>query len=434
MATLLGMMGTGDWATWDSDMRPKSWRSTLFRLEPNGDTPLLGITSMMKSSIVDDPEFYWWTKGIPVHNATVTAVYTNDPTGATPAAYVSDGAVNQILYFTMSTSDAAIFREGHYVLARYSADFKVDVVGLVTTIASTFVAVQILEADNNSSSFDLSDCDILQLIGNVNAEGDPIPDAIAYAPTKIYNLTQIFRDPVDITRTARKTRLRVGRGKSYEEQKRDALLDHGLAMERSLIYGIRTDNTGINGKPMRTTRGIINTIKTYASANVLNFQTDSTYAGNTWVQGGEDWLNNALELIFRYGSREKLVLCGSGALLGLQNLANAGIQFQMLPGKDVAYGLKLNSWVTSFGDLFLKVHPLFSLDTINRYSMIILEPKEIEFRYIDDTFFKPDDGEKKAGSIGIDGTKEEWLTEGGWEFHFPEGWAYLNGVGLDSTL
>ena len=89
MATHLGMLGTGDWAAWDSDMRPKSWRSTLFRLEPNGDTPLLGITSMMKSSAVNDPEFYWWTKGIPTHNATVTSVQTNDPANTTAIAYTN---------------------------------------------------------------------------------------------------------------------------------------------------------------------------------------------------------------------------------------------------------------------------------------------------------------------------------------------------------
>jgi len=429
MSTYLGMMGTGDWDAWDSDLRPKHWRNTLFRLEPNGNMPILGITSMMKSRPVDDPEFYWFTKGIPSHRGTITGRYTNS---GMSTEYTSGGAANSMIYMEVSAADYAKFREYHHVLLRYSGDPSVDCTGYVASkvIADGSrygIGVRLLEADDNSDSYDLSNADVIQIIGNVNAEGAPIPEAIAYGPTKIYNLTQIWRNPVDITRTARKTRLRVGNGRSYDEQKRDALFDHGAAMERALLYGNLYEGTGSNNKPLRTTRGLIRTIVEYASDNVDDYRTTTDVtAGASWEDEGELWLNNKLETIFRYGSLDKLAVCGSGTLLGIQRLVMKSGNMQITP-KTTAYGLAVVEWFTPFGTIALKTHPLMSLDPIDRYSMVIFEPKEIEFRYIDDTFFKPDDSEKKAGSIGIDGTKEEWITEGGWEFHFPEGWAYLKG-------
>jgi hypothetical protein len=59
--------------------------------------------------------------------------------------------------------------------------------------------------------------------------------------------------------------------------------------------------------------------------------------------------------------------------------------------------------------------------------MVIFEPKNIKYRYITDTTFHADD--EKHGHNRYDGKKEEYLTEAGLEFHFPQGWAWLNGIG-----
>ena len=58
MSAILGMKGTGDWAT---DQRPKSWRQQIIYLYPNGSAPLTAMMSKMKSLKVTDPEFNWWT-------------------------------------------------------------------------------------------------------------------------------------------------------------------------------------------------------------------------------------------------------------------------------------------------------------------------------------------------------------------------------------
>jgi hypothetical protein len=65
--------------------------------------------------------------------------------------------------------------------------------------------------------------------------------------------------------------------------------------------------------------------------------------------------------------------------------------------------------------------------------MLMLDPENIIFDYITDTHFKSSKAEEEAGYQAYDGTKEEYLTEGTWEFHFPETFMYLTNVGDDGT-
>jgi len=322
MAGFLGMRGTGDWAT---DQRPKNWGETILYLYPNGMAPLTAMLSKMKSEKVDDPQYYWWTKQLATQSATITAgeIYTDV---ALSSAYVSGGTAGSTVYVKMTEANSNQFRVGHQVLLRDASDYTVDVNGLVTAKqangASSYLAVKLLEADDNSSSGDLSDADTVLIVGNVNAEGAAMPEAISYDPLKWSNFTHIFRTPLEITRTARLTKLRTG--DAYKELKREALELHSIEMEKAFLWSIATEGTGSNGKPERTTMGLVPAINGAGtpsggtSGTVNDFTTNASYAGQTWLAGGEEWLDEQLEVIFRYGQRDKLAFCGSGALLGHQ--------------------------------------------------------------------------------------------------------------------
>jgi len=350
----------------------------------------------------------------------------------------SAGTSGQTLYIKIAEATAKEFRVGHQALIRDEDDYRVDVNAKVTDVVkngtSSYVAVKLLEADDNSADYDLSTAGRsrrILVIGNVNAEGAVMPDAISYQPTKIYNYTQIFRSPLELTRTAKLTKLRTG--DAYQKAKREALEMHAVEMEKAFIWGIRTENVGDNGKPERTTRGLIDVIKNYASVNVSDYTLDTTYSGATWLDKGEEWFDNMLEQMFRYGNGEKLAICGSGALLGINRLIKANGNFEF-KAETAAYGIKITKWTTAFGDISLVTHPLFSYEPTNRYSMIILEPEQLKFRYITDTTFYGEGEKQNTGNGRIDGIKEEYLTEAGLEFHLPNGWGYLNGVGKDNEL
>lgn len=428
----LGMRGTGDWV---AGQRPLSWREQILYLYPNGMAPLTAILSMMGSEKVSDPEFYWWQQSVGSANGAVTGVFlTPDMLNV----YVAGGVAGNTVYFRVALVLAQAIRVGHQVLLRDSSDETVDVTGKVVSVdlngANSLIGVMLLENDDNSTTHDLSNCDHLLVMGNLNPEGGEMPDAVLWDPYKIYNKTQIFRNSLSITRTAMNTTLRTG--DEYQKQKSECLKQHSIEMELAYLWSVLTERTGANGKIERTMRGLIPFIRQYAAANCLNYTTMlAPFNGLTWLQGGEDWLDLVLEQIFRYGESERLGLCGSGALLGINRLVKAGGFFQFSE-KTTSYGIKVITWVTAFGTLHLKTHPLFSYDATTRNMIVVFEPKNLKYRFITDTTFYPDDlkGHSGRGGGRLDAKDEEYLTECSLEMRFPETCGILSGVGQDNHM
>jgi hypothetical protein len=423
----MGMRGTGDWVT---DQRPKNWRQMMLLLFPEGDMPLNAILSKMPEESTNDPEFNWWTKNLADQGGAVTGIFTN--TNLT-TAYTSGGVIGQNVFVRTSELVASEFRRGHTVLLRDASHRDMTVFGKVLGVtkngASSYITVSLVEPDDNGSLTDLSDADQILIVGSSNPEGGPMPDAISYDPVKVSNFTQIFRTPLEITRTAKKTFLRTG--DPYKEKKREALQYHGIEMERAFWWGVKSEVTGSNGKLERTTDGIRQFIKTYAPANISDYALDPDFNAETWLVGGERWLDQKLELLARYNTSEWLAFAGSGAVLAINNLAKASGQLNLTP-ESTSYGLQVRNWITPFKTLKLMIHPLFSANSIDRNTLAILSPSNLKYRYIDDTEFYSDD--MHHGRQRIDGLSEEWLTECGLEMHHPVKFMYLTGLGIDNIL
>lgn len=430
----LGMRGTGDWAT---DERPKNWRETILYLYPNGMTPLTAILSKMASESTNDPQFHWWTKMLQHQGGDVASVY-KDPDLATEdtGTTTSRPTAGAIRYAKVKEAVAMHMRPGHQVMLREDGDYSVDCVGKVISVVkngdTSSIGIKLLQDVGAAKA---NDYDLILVIGSINPEGGPMPTAIAYNPVKWYNYTQIFRTPLSITRTARRTKLRTA--EAYKEAKREALEYHGIEMEKAFLFGLPTEGTGDNGKPERTTCGLINAIRGTGitghggtGGSLEDFHTDTT-SGDAWVDEGEEWIDEKLEKIFRYGGREKLAFAGSGALLGLNKLVKNKGTFEF-KSSTKSYGIQVVEWTTAFGSINLMTHPLFSYDPVNRHSLVIFEPKDIKFRYIDDTTFYGEGDQQNTGRNRVDGTDEEYLTEAGLEYHHPVGWGYFNNVGVDN--
>lgn len=424
----LGMRGTGDWT--DSDMRPKDYNEAVLYLFPNGMAPLTAIMSKMPSKVATDPQFYWWEESLPTQIATVSGVYT-EPTLTT--AYVSGGVAGDVLYFKMAAAAESEFRAGHVVKALDASNYLMTCVGRVSSVlsngANSYVAVRLMEDDDNGSTTDLSDCDRLTIIGTASAEGADMPESIAYEPTKLYNYTQIFRNPLEFTRTQLATMTRIK--DPYMKAKTEALRMHSIEKERAYIWGIRTEGTGDNGKPIRTTGGILS----YLSTNIDDYTTNATYAGQAWTTGGEIWLDAQLQNIFAYGSEERLALCGNGTLNAISRLAKAGGTINLTPSS-TSYGIRIVTWTHPQGVLHLKTHPLFSLDPVFTNAMLIMDPKNILRRPLknSDTHFIPDKTRQSGGHTRLDGIKEEYLSEEGIEVHHEKTFGLLYGFGTLNTV
>jgi len=411
----LGMRGTGDWV---ANQRPENWRETILYLFPNGQAPLTAILSKMGSERTTDARYHWWQKLLPDQRGIVTAV-----TDQVPAAYVNGGAIGLVLTVTLGAS-ADKFRIGHQVILRRSGFLSDDVNGKVTAmVAGASIDVTLLEADGGAANV----FDTALIIGNINEEGAAAPSSLMYDPTEYWNYTQIFRTPLEHTRTAMRTKLRTG--DQLKQAKKEALQIHAIEQEKAFIFGERSQNTGSGGKLERTTRGIIKSIISdpNASANVEDYKTTALGVQGplTWLAGGEFWLDTVFEQIFRYGRNEKLALCGSGALMGINRLAKSYGRFELTAEKP-AFGISVMRWITPFGTIFLKTHPLFSFEATMRNTMLIVEPENLKFRFVDDTKYKPE-----IQPNDIDGEKSEYLTEAGLEVHYPQAMGLLRNVGVD---
>lgn len=428
MAVLMGMKGTGDWA---EGVRPTHYREGLLRLYPNGDMPLTAMLSMLKNESVDDPQFNWFTRTLTRRGGTLTNLYT-DATLATP--YVSGGIAGATEYAKVTNAVGDEFRAGHQVLLRDADDVTVDVVAKVVekyreyTAGYTRLTLKLLEADNNSShGHYLADADTILVIGNINPEGGDTPTSIFRQATKQYNYCQIFKTPIDVSNTALKTKYRTEKN-PLAAARRDGLEDHGIEIENALMWGIKTETaeSDENGKPERTTEGLIPSIRANASGNIFEFQydADTAYTGAYFASGtapvGHVWLNEKLSTIFKYGADEKMAFCGNNALLLINALIlNVG-QYQ-LKQETIAYGIKVTRWITPFGDILLKRHPLFAHEVSNAGLIVIFEPKEFRYKFLNGR-----DTHRVALPTTKDATIEEYRTECGLEIHHFEKSGLLN--------
>ncbi len=398
---VLGLRGTGSFTT--DGQRPEDWREKILHLFPNGKAPLTAILSMLKSEKASDSNFHWYQKklsgqrlcinnvaGYGVGDTSLVVDTTSASDGVTGAKSCRKGMVllNERTDEIMWVSDDPV------------SDTQIQVeraMGEATLLGGTATAI-----DDN---------DWLSIIGMANAEGEDTPSSITYDPTPFENFTQIWRASLFMTRTAKKTKLRTG--DQYLEAKREALEIYSIGKEKGYIFGQPKSSTGTNGQPITTTGGVLYFIKKYCSDN---FKTSIGDLSETVFDG-------YLEQVFRYGSSEKLALCGSTALQVLSQLAKGGSITMNMEAKDSAYGMALVKYVTPFGILYLKSAPLFTEHSEWRKNILILDPAQLVEKELDTVQFL-----KNRQSNGTDGSMDEFLGESGLEVHHAETHMWLAGI------
>lgn len=379
---LLGLRGSGDFV---ADSRPKNWREGILRKYPNGAATLTALLAMVEEETTDDAEFNWWEKDLPTRN-----VFVNNGAGYNAAD------VTFVIDDSLGADPGILFRAGDVLMnVRTKEHYRVS----ADQTAGTSVAVT--RAFGETAAAALLDDDEIRHIGNAIEEGADIGTAIHFDPVKRFNYTQIFRSPLEITRTAKKTRLRTE--DAYRQAKVDALESISIGMEEAFIWGERKEMVGPGGKLLRSTRGVDRWIRADAASNV--FAASGSTLNETELQG-------YLEVIFRYGNTEKLSMVGSTALNVLTQIAKGGTVVNVDSGSEYVYGVRLKRYMTANGDLLLKQHPLFNRYANWRKTMLILDTAHLVYRYIDDLQFLRD-----RQAPGKDSRKDEFLTECGLELH-----------------
>lgn len=394
---IAGMRGTGDWGT---DERPKNFREMILWRNPNGSAPLTALMSKMKTESVDDPEFAWWEEELNALRLTMangTAYATTDNTiVVTSNVTTAEDCVAGDIFMVEKTMTSAY-------------DHEMIIVSSVTD-ATTVVFKR---AQLGTAAAPIGIAAKLTKVGNVFSEGSGAPTAATRNPTKLFNYVQIFKTAYDITNTAKLTKSRTG--DPVKNDKKRKMFDHAAAMEMAALFGKRFEGTGANGKPLRTSGGLLYMMSQYASTRITVFATTPT----------ESTFTDAIYPIFDYDTGagdERIAFCGNGALNSLNRLANSQSRTRVnFDGLVDLYGMKLQRWVLPQGVLYLKSHPLFNTHGRFTNDMVIIDPTALKYRPMRDTTFKDNIQLPDA-----DETKGQWLTEAGWEIEHLKTSAWLS--------
>lgn len=384
--TMGGAVGSND-----RDFRPRNIHEMAFKLWPTSPTPFTYITSKLPSRTVDDPEYKIFEWRLPVMSWTVASVATastvheitldaagiaaGDAYGVKVGDLLEVEGTDQQYVVTTATGDATTPGE----------DFKITEWNTTTDPAAG---------------------DVLRWVGSLYAEGSGAPDGIARLHSVVYNLTQIFKDSVEITGTADATRFRPK--KPWPQMKAECLERYLLKHETALIRGQRKEDLS-GTHPKRSMGGLEYFItSTYAK----------DWAGSMSLSDLEDQLQSA----FLYGAKDKAFVCGNTAIKILNRVArnHAALNFDLTGNMNTneTFGLVVKEWVTPFGILRIIPHDLMSQSSVYTKDGYVLDMKYLQRVKLNgrDTKWYPDG----RSGLDVDGKKGYYQGELGFSLALPE--------------
>jgi hypothetical protein len=382
------MKSTADFA---ANQRPQNWREGIAVLLPRNGASLFALTAAMQSQATDDPTFNWWEEKALMHNYNTGADVTNV---ATTIPLVSGGT-------TLKPGDTL------------RVDASGEVMCVVSVISDTSITVTRAvgpggTAAGTAAAITFATNDKLLYIGSAYREGAPRSVGVSFNPTQSSNVTQIFRDPVEMTRTATKTNYRTG--DELKNQRRRALHKHSMGIERAFWLGTRYETVEA-GQPKRYTDGVLNRIP---AANIVT------------VSGGVmdmDEFESYLAGMFAYGAGEKLAFGSVATMVKLGALVRKNSLYNWGPD-ETEYGMRVKRLFSPAGTLVLTEHPLFGqAGQFLANDLVIMDTTNLKYRYITDTTKLTN-----RQDPGTDGECEEWLTECGLQVSFPDTFFWLRGI------
>jgi hypothetical protein len=449
MATILGLLTTESFA----NERFKNIRRSVFYFYPNGAAPLIGLMSLLKEEVTNDPEYRWYEKYLLEQRTTTAsigsnvAVYTTvsaDYTTTWTAASGNFTWTSGTLY-GLKVASTSVFRVGHMIkFATIVSGTATEAFGRVEYVDTdnTRLAVRAVESQTAASTYN-SAAGIGQevlVIGNAFHEGAVGSSYNPYnTPINPYNYTQIFRTAWQITGTQLKTSIKYDETGAYGDQAKDASINHMREMEFAYLFGVRNQVTS-GTTPIRYTGGIIWFLRQWEAADSIyrggsgaaaitaNTDDDKRIISLTDGYITDKLYNTYLERHFRYTnnkSNEKFVLCGSGFL----NVINQLYQSKAVLNADLpmtdTYGMNVVSHTTPFGKIYYKSHPLFNMNSTLRNNALFLEVHNLKYRYVNgrDTELLTERQPNNA-----DYREDEYLTEAGLEMLMPQTAMYLTNV------
>ena len=446
------------------DFWSQNTRRKIFYAYPNGTAPLTGLLSMMENEMTPQPSFGWneerWQE---TGTLTATAAGTAPKDGPFSAAGTTTASGDANGKFTVAQwgairvylVDATQFQVNDVIKiygigstpgAGTAATTTSDVQGRVTVVGSGYVEVEATSAWTNIFNAAAgANGKKAVLIGTACAEGARTGTGGAVFPFEITNNTQIFKTPYEMTRTALKEPLRYDKSGAYKDLSKSNGIKHLASIERAAFWGERAKTTTTDPDTGQTVpRRFTGGLRWFLDQWELG-----TAYGQPDVSAAADWRTAPNKRVIKLNgttitkadfnllmarlfertnntSWDKLCLCGPEYLSKIADMFERQIQFTSMRDEGFdGFNFKLVRHMSNSGEVFYKQHPLFTSQEM-RNSAFYLDLGYVGYRPLldSDTDIQP-----MIQLPDADKRKDQWLTECGFEFRFPEANLYVENLG-----
>ena len=308
---------------------------------------------------------------------------------------------------------------------------KKGIVRVDSVTSGTVVVVNTLWT-STGNDIALADNDIFLIIGNAQGEGTSSPEAWADELEVVWNSTQIFKTPLQITGTLLAASLR-GESSELARLRAQKNQEHKMQKEKAFLFGKRVGGTGLDlqdgsssdsfadggvldsdGNLVRTTYGAVSAIETYGDSTSTNdYQniftvSEASYSYSSFVDD--------MEKVFQYVPEAgvKRAFVGAGALgywskiAGTSGMAgNSGWTVNMSDMKRDSLGFNYKILETPHGILQLIPAPALR-GPYNKYMLVVSEENLFHAQYrspMYQTNIKTDNA--------FDGVKDQYMSDEG---------------------
>ena len=358
--------------------RKGDFASSLIQVMPEGSAPLLALSSGMPSRDAQDVITTWFEE--------------NHITGRfNIASFVTDGDGTGIV-----VDDVSSAAPGTVLMNETSGEYVL--VTAVNTSTNTFTVTRNLTGDG---AVTMLITDFLQRVGTAFEEASSRPAGVVNIGYVRMNFLQIFRNSWDVSGTAQAVAYYTASPPA--KNRADAGFLHAEDIERAFLWGKKVIGT-LNSRPFRLADGLYSMIQT----NVEAAAATTTYAD----------LDAFFQAIFSKNIKgkpnERIAFLGNKSLGILNDIALANSQMNIQAGQ-TEFGMNVHRWITPYGTVMLKTHPLFTESPFRTGDLLVLHPGAVETRYLRRTNI--DAYDSNGTRAGVDADYGVYTTEMTFEYH-----------------
>lgn len=272
-----------------------------------------------------------------------------------------------------------------------------NTVGIVDQIATLTVSFISLGA-----TFSCLAGDVLIRLGNAYEYGSSDPAYIQKPDDQIYNVLQIFRFPVEISRSLKSTKQLAG-GDYFKRMKMYAVEEGYQDVERALIWGQKSNTTTTN-----VTTSTVLAVDVPHMEGMWNFAQNAYSFGNSFTP--EKFTKNMILAMHRsVGNTKPLIFLTSREAVA-RALAWQYDKLLYNKGGELAkFGIKSHTFMTSGPDVHMIAHAAFDYGSDTDKGLLFI-PENYQYRFKEGADLHP---KSNIQSPSKDGFMDEILGEVG---------------------